>query len=406
MRKLCLLGGVIVFALLIGCKDTVDESIFLVDASQAVEADLTDVATDFRIIRLKSDEPIDGISRYFFFDKWILGLSEFEGRGYPRVSLFDKEGNLISVLNRVGRGPGEYLGINKIVSLDEENGVLYVDAYMDASMAILKYSVPDFSYLGKVDFGEGYEIRDIGPLDSGKFLVLLNHGGDGKSYYSGVARTVLFDVNNLSDSVVIYTDSWNHHNNLFENFAYGINRHNPLLKTIGYVNTIYRIQDNRLTPALRFTFGDNGVPQKIFDDFEKDPDHERNVSAIDGGVMDYVLNNDGCHLPYIFDAAQNGDLISFMYLAYDESKGFGFNSFFYVNDGHKSASYSKLRIPGLNETATISAIDKTKYVWEIPATGNLVDESVPMSGLAREILDSLAVQNDDNPVLLEYRFTF
>ena len=380
MRKLCLLGGVIASALLIGCKDTVDESIFLVDASQAVEADLTDVATDFRIIRLKSDEPIDGISRYFFFDKWILGLSEFEGRWYPRVSLFDKDGNLVSVL--------------------------YVDAYMDASMAILKYSVPDFSYLGKVDFGEGYEIRDIGPLDSGKFLVLLNHGGDGKGYYSGVARTVLFDVNNLSDTVVIYTDSWNHHNNLFENFAYGINRHNPLLKTIGYVNTIYRIQDNRLTPALRFKFGDNGVPQKIFDDFEKDPDHERNVSAIDGGVMDYVLNNDGCHLPYIFDAAQNGELISFMYLAYDESKGFGFNSFFYVNDGHKSASYSKLRIPGLNETATISAIDKTKYVWEIPATGNLVDESVPMSGLAREILDSLAIQNDDNPVLLEYRFTF
>lgn len=72
MRKLCLLGVVIVSALLIGCKDTVDESIFLVDASQAVEADLTDVATDFRIIRLKSDEPIDGISRYFFFDKWIL----------------------------------------------------------------------------------------------------------------------------------------------------------------------------------------------------------------------------------------------------------------------------------------------------------------------------------------------
>ena len=95
-----------------------------------------------------------------------------------------------------------------------------------------------------------------------------------------------------------------------------------------------------------------------------------------------------------------------MYLAYDESKGFGFNSFFYVNDGHKSASYSKLRIPGLNETATIGSIDKTMYVWEIPATGNLVDESVPMSGLAREILDSLAVQNDDNPVLLEYRFTF
>ncbi len=404
MRKLCLLGGVIVSALLIGCKDSVDESVFLVDASQAVEADLTDVATDFRIIRLKSDEPIDGISRYYFFDKWILGLAPNRGGGCPRVSLFDRDGNLVSVLNHVGRGPGEYLGINKIVSLDEENGVLYVDANIDASMSILKYSVPDFTYLGKVELGDGYEIRDIGPFDSGKFLALLNHDGDGKGYYSGVARTVLFDVNNLSDTVVLYTDTWNLHNNLFENFAYGVNRHNPLIRTVGYVNTIYRIEDNRLTPALKFTFGDNGVPQKIFDDFENDPDHERNVSAIDGGVMDYVLNNDGCHLPYIFDAAQNGNLISFIYLAYDESQGLGFNSFFYVNDGHKSASYSELRIPGLNVTPSVNTIDRTMYVWEISGEEVLADKSVPMSGLAREILDSLAVQNDDNPVLLEYRF--
>lgn len=192
MRKLCLWGGVIASALLIGCKDAVDESVFLVDASQAVEADLTDVATDFRIIRLKSDAPLDTRMQYFFFDKWILGLSPNEGIGHPRISLFDRNGNLVSVLNRVGRGPGEYIGINKIISLDEEKGILYVMVNTDTSMPIFKYSVPDFSYMGRVELGEGYEIRDIGPLDSGHFLALLNHGGDGKGYYSGVARTVPF----------------------------------------------------------------------------------------------------------------------------------------------------------------------------------------------------------------------
>ena len=67
-------------------------------------------------------------------------------------------------------------------------------------------------------------------------------------------------------------------------------------------------------------------------------------------------------------------------------------------------SYSELKIPGLTATASVSAINKTMYVWEIPDTEDLVDESAPMSGLASDILDSLAVQNDDNPVLLEYRF--
>ena len=404
MRKLCLLGGVIVSALLIGCKDTVDESIFLVDASQAVEANLTDVATDFHIIRLKSDAPLETEMDYIFFDKWFLGLAPNEGPGHPRAYLFDKDGNLVSVLNRVGRGPGEYLGIAKIVSLDEENGILYLVANMDVSGALLKYSVPDFAYLGRVELDFlNNEFREIGPLEGEHFLALLNKGGNGQGHYSGIARTVLFDVNNLSDTVGLYTDTWNRHNRMFESFATGINRHNPLYRTTGYVNTIYRIEDKRLTPALRFTFGNNGVPQKLFDDSDKEQDNDEVVESIHGGLMNYVLDNDGCHIPFIYHAAQNGDLISFVYLVFD-SGSFYFKPYYYVNDGHKSVSYSELKIPGLNVTASVSAIDQTMYAWQIPTREDMVDESVPMSGLAREILDSLAVQNDKNPVLLEYRF--
>ncbi len=405
MRKLCLWGGVIASALLIGCKDTVDDSVFLVDASQAVEANLTDVANDFRIIRLKSDAPLDTRMQYFFYDKWILGLSPTEGIGHPRISLFDREGNLVSVLNRVGRGPGEYIGINKIISLDEEKGILYVLVNMDTGMPVFKYSIPDFSYLGRVDLlDEGFEINDIGPLDGGCFLALLNYGGDGSSFYSGVAKTVLFDINNLNDTVVLYTDTWNRHNNLFETFAYETNRHNPLLRTTGYVNTIYRIENKKLTPALRFTFGDNGVPQKIFDDFEKNQNNESVVSSIDGGVMDYVLENDGCHIPFTYYAVQNDDVISFLYMTSVGTYGFAFNTYFYLNDGCKSVSYSKLGIPGLTVDALVSSVDGNRYVWEIPNSDDLIDISVPMSPLAREIVDSLKVQNDDNPVLLEYRF--
>jgi hypothetical protein len=190
---------------------------------------------------------------------------------------------------------------------------------------------------------------------------------------------------------------------MFESFATGINRHNPLYRTTGYVNTIYRIEDKRLTPALRFTFGNNGVPQKLFDDSDKEQDNDEVVESIHGGLMNYVLDNDGCHIPFIYHAAQNGDQISFVYLVFD-SGSFYFKPYYYVNDGHKSVSYSELKIPGLNVTASVSAIDQTMYAWQIPNREDMVDESVPMSGLAREILDSLAVQNDENPVLLEYRF--
>ena len=119
MRRLCLLGSALAAALLVGCKETADESVFLIDASQAVEADITDVATDFRIIRLKSDEPLDTDMDYFFFDKWILGLPPNErGFGHLRLNLFDREGNLVSVLNRVGRGPGGVVGPRRCRSED------------------------------------------------------------------------------------------------------------------------------------------------------------------------------------------------------------------------------------------------------------------------------------------------
>lgn len=404
MRRLCLLGSALAAALLVGCKETADESVFLIDASQAVEADITDVATDFRIIRLKSDEPLDTDMDYFFFDKWILGLPPNErGFGHLRLNLFDREGNLVSVLNRVGRGPGEYLAIDRIVTLDEDKGILYIIASMDVSIALLKYSVPDFEYLGRVELDMDSELREIGPFDSGHFLALLDKDGNGPDHYSGVARTVLFDINNLSDTVGLYTETWNRHNKFFETFASGTNRHNPLLKTMGYVNTIYRIEDKRLIPVFKFTFGENGVPQKVFDDSDKEQDNDEVVESIHGGLMNYVLDNDGCHIPFIYHAAQNGDLISFVYLVFD-SGSFYFKPYYYVNDGHKSVSYSELKIPGLNVTASVSAIDQTMYAWQIPNREDMVDESVPMSGLAREILDSLAVQNDENPVLLEYRF--
>ena len=404
MRRLCLLGSALAAALLVGCKETADESVFLIDASQAVEADITDVATDFRIIRLKSDEPLDTDMDYFFFDKWILGLPPNErGFGHLRLNLFDREGNLVSVLNRVGRGPGEYLAIDRIVTLDEDKGILYIIARMDVSIALLKYSVPDFEYLGRVELDMDSELREIGPFDSGHFLALLDKDGNGPGHYSGVARTVLFDINNLSDTVGLYTETWNRHNKFFETFASGTNRHNPLLKTMGYVNTIYRIEDKRLIPVFKFTFGENGVPQKLFDDTDKVQDNEDAVTSIHGGVFEYVMETDDCHIPFIYHAVQNGNVISFVYTVFD-ADSYTTDPYYYVNDGHKSVSYSQLNIPGLNVNAPLNAIDQTRYVGEIPRRGNLVDESEPMSKLAREILDSVAVQNDDNPILLEYRF--
>ena len=55
-----------------GRKDT---GVVLVDPDKAVEAVLEDVASDIRIIPLKSDKPIPGINMFFFYDDYFFGTN-------------------------------------------------------------------------------------------------------------------------------------------------------------------------------------------------------------------------------------------------------------------------------------------------------------------------------------------
>ena len=59
----CLMSLVTLACVSCGRKDT---GVVLVDPDEAVEAVLEDVACDIRIIPLKSDKPIPGISIFFF----------------------------------------------------------------------------------------------------------------------------------------------------------------------------------------------------------------------------------------------------------------------------------------------------------------------------------------------------
>ena len=76
---------------------------------------------------------------------------------------------------------------------------------------------------------------------------------------------------------------------------------------------------------------------------------------------------------------------------------------FYVTDGSKSVQYSELRIPGLIFELEPYGVNGTSYVFQMTSAPQ-IDESVPMSGLGQQILDAFKAQNEDNPILLQFRF--
>lgn len=393
-----------VAAILSGCGNKIKNDIIMVNPDQAIEVNLTDVATDIRIIRLKSNEPLDNGMRYQFYDNWILAYAPNSGGiGASRLYLFDNTGNLISTLERVGRGPGEYMGIKRIACLDEANDLLYLWVNYSDGMGVLKYHIPDMTFAGISEFGNDIHIDDMGELGNGRVLALVHYPYESYYTFSGQARTVLYDINHLKDSVVLNTTNWAYHNNLFEDFASQTNKDNPIISLSGYIGSVCRIEGDSLRTVLRFTFAGNGVPKKMYDEADS-KGMDENVSDIAEEIMSYALwGTDGCCLPYVWNAAQNGNITSFSYI-YSQNSGNTFTNLYYLNDGKKGVSYRGLNVPGLNLDCSFSSMNGTSLVGEITNSQDLIDNSAAMSDLGRAIVDSLKLQNDDNPILLQFRF--
>lgn len=391
-------------AVLCGCGSNLKNDVFMVDPEKAIDVNLTDVATDIRIIRLKSGEPLDNGMYYRFYDNWILGYAPNSGGiGASRLYLFDNTGNLVSTLERVGRGPGEYIGISKIACLDETNDILHVWVNYSDGMGVLKYHIPDMTFAGVSELGQDIHIDDIGELGNGRVLALVHYPYESYYSFTGQARTVLYDINHIKDSVVLHTTNWAYHNNAFEDFASNTNKDNPIITLMGYIGSVCRIEGDSLRTVLRFTFADKGVPKKLFDEADS-KGMDEDVSDIAEELLAYALwGPNDCCLPYVWNAAQNGNITSFSY-TYLQNHGNTFTRLYYLNDGKKGVSYRGLTVPGLNLDCRFNSMNSTSMVGEITNSQDLIDNSAAMSDLGRAIVDSLKLQNDDNPILLQFRF--
>ena len=76
-----------------------------------------------------------------------------------------------------------------------------------------------------------------------------------------------------------------------------------------------------------------------------------------------------------------------------------------IHNKKETKVYRHLRIPGLSQDINPTGANGNRQIALVENLGSAaIDKSVPMSPLARQIIDELKKQNDDNPVLIEFRF--
>ena len=139
MRKIVLLfASVIMFA----CSPRNTDDVLLLSDDMIETVNFEDAVCDIQIFRVKSSAPMKGIEQFYEAGDYILALSTDHGTVY-----WIKGDTVVSVLERKGRGPGEYAWISDLL-YNPADSILYVS---DVNGMILMYQGISHTYIRKVE---------------------------------------------------------------------------------------------------------------------------------------------------------------------------------------------------------------------------------------------------------------
>ena len=362
------------------------------------EGDLTEIACDFVVKPLKADIPMDGIGGIKFFGDKALARSNDN----KRLLCFDNY-NLYAVLDKLGRGPGEYIYLSDF-TYDDKEDLLYIGN--DSLICVYNAKTMDFIRKQYVTF----DIQNI--LNVGDKMLYYGF------YIDEYRKREAISGYNPTESVIL-TDraEWD-----IENHSTVLNQHSYYHRTIfgfpqlfyvnpknmsfclpGYVSKIVTFNNDSITDIYNYRLGsyDNNILSKYAD--------EETVNNVDSEELAKDLTQlliNGPYLENTYNIIVDKGTISFRLDYYPKGLiGDQYLQLYWVHNDEGTKVYKKLRIPGLSMDVAPTGCHDNRNVAIIENLGSdAIDESVPMSALGQQIVDLLKKQNDDNPVLIEFRF--
>lgn len=361
--------------------------------------DLTEIACDFVVKPLKSAEPMDGIGGIKFWGDKAFARSNDS----KKLLCFDNY-NLYAVLNKLGRGPGEYIYLSDF-SYDAKDDLIYIGndslicVYDAKTMNFIRKQFVSFDIQNLLNVGD--KMLYYG------FYIDESRKRDALENYNATESVVLtdrgeWDIEN--NSTVLNQHSYYHRTVFGFPQVFYINPQNMSFCLPGYVNRIVTFDNDSTKDVYRFRLESNDskvLTKYAFEDSFEDMD-------VDEFSQDYIsLLLNGPYLENIYNIIVDKNTVSFRVNYYP--KGLlgedGVTLLYWVHNGSGTKAYKSLRIPGLAMDIEPTGCHDNRNVAIIENLGeDAIDETAKMSPLAQQIIDELKKQNDENPVLIEFRF--
>lgn len=389
MNKLMIVASALFLTMGSCVQKEKEDSVYKINADEAVSVDINEVATDFRIIPVNADVPVDICKEIQFYDEYILMMNESK----KMIYILDKNGNLLNTLDRAGRGPGEYIELYRFCLWEEEK-ILYLYDYDDN---ILSYSIPDLKFIRKFSANIRYE--QFNPIANNMCLVRgIDFNRNNFSYYNSPVNYYLFDFADWNDTTILYSNSRNGF--VCCDYEKGTNRNNQAVAIPGQINNICLIKDGELKPLIKFTLGPSELPSNMFDEKMTEMD---DIAANDkfNEIMHYFWLNRSQWLVRL-PIEKNG-VVSFVYDDFNGTAG-GSATITCVISGKKVAQYRGFLVPGLTFNMYPNAIDGVKYVVYLDQCEPkfILNNNEPLCPLAQQIYDAYNKQTNENPIFLEF----
>jgi hypothetical protein len=400
MRKYPIFLSVLsVLAVMVGCNQASGiegvEEITAADIEE--EADLTEIAYDFKIHPLKADGPMDGIGGIKSWGDVMLARTSDD----RKILRFDNY-KQTAVLDRLGRGPGEYYFIEDF-SYDKVNNCIYIEN--DSNL--VTYDATTMEFKGKQPVNIMIQnILNLGDqmLYFGYFLDEYNRKTPEDVLNLPKESMILVDRDerDLTKGVVLYREGSLQRSLMGYPELFFVNPLNRSTCLTGFVNRIVTFDDKEVTDVYRFKLGTGSIPeeaQEMLDLEEVSMNDLTDVLRTISGAM-----SNGPSVRNTFNIMVDGETVSFR-CTYSGLFGTYSPYLYFVHNNKGTKVYKHLRIPGLAKDVDPTGCNGNHQIAIIENLGaDAIDETVKMSPLAQQIIDELKKQNDDNPVLIEFRF--
>jgi hypothetical protein len=378
MRNSITFAVILSSMMICSCKQSAQNAsnVVVFNDDDAIEVNFEDVATNVRVVPIKSDSLIGGC-----YELQCYGDELFLKDNQHKSIYYFKNNEYKAKLNAVGRGPGEYTNRDDFTYCRDDK-LLYIRT---TGSVVMWYSVPDMSYQGKMQSDRYF--RAIYSHDKNTLLLptTIEDSIYNISLVDKSTGKIIKDVQKISGFAFARSSE----------SLDGYNEESHVYSTLGEVNSVVRVsEEDECQMLFKYNFGDKSLTDKMttFNDAQEALEYYKLVFY--PGAKDYLCGG-------YFLKVKNDD-ISFWYTRIKPSLDNPYYCF-YRHTSEFDTNLKGFHVPGLKNQIFPKCVTDDGYVTIFEGTSDMIiDPDTEPSPLAKQIIKAMDAQRDENPVLVYF----